>query len=65
MDWHLNTGSMMAQQSSPEDSTPQTDTISPDVTDMQSGIPKSLSADRLEALLQMQKMEPFCKRISK
>ena len=27
--------------------------------------PKSLTADRLEALLQMQKTDPFCKRISK
>ena len=27
--------------------------------------PKTLRADRLEALLQMQKTDPFCKRISK
>ena len=27
--------------------------------------PKSLTADRLEALLQMRKTDPFCKRISK
>ena len=27
--------------------------------------PKSLTADRLEALLQMQKTDPFCKQISK
>ena len=27
--------------------------------------PKSLTADRLQALLQMQKTDPFCKRISK
>ena len=55
----------MAQQSLSEDSTPQTDTISPDVTDTQSTTPKSLSADRSEALPQMQKMNPFCKHISK
>ena len=28
-------------------------------------MPKSLTADRLEALLQMQKTDPFCKHISK
>ena len=27
--------------------------------------PKSLTANRLEVLLQMQKADPFCKRISK
>ena len=55
----------MAQKSSSEDHTPQTDTILPDVTDPQSATPKSLSADRLEALLQRQKTDPFCKCISK
>ena len=55
----------MAQQQSSEDSTPQSDTVAPDTTHTQHTTPKSLSADRLEALLQMQKMDPFCKCISK
>ena len=61
----FNTRGRTAQQSSPEDSIPQTDTIWPDVTDTQSSIPKSMSADRLEALLQMQNMDPYWKCISK
>ena len=36
-----------------------------DVTDATGPTPKSLTADRLQALLQMQKMDPFCKQISK
>ena len=55
----------MAQHHSSEDSTPQTDTIAPDTTDTQNTTPKSLSADILEALLQMQKTDLFCKYISK
>ena len=61
----LNTRSRTAQQNSPEDSTQQRDAVAPDINDTQSTIPKSLSVDRLEALLQMQKMDPFCKHISK
>ena len=61
----FNTRSRMAQQSPSEDSTPQTDAIALDVTDAQSFTPKSLSADRLEVLLQMQKTDPFCTCISK
>ena len=61
----FNTSSKMAQHRSPGDTAPQTDAVAPDVTDTQSTTPKSLSADRLEALLQMQKMDPFCKCISK
>ena len=61
----FNTRSRMAQHSSPEDTTPQTDAVALDVTDTQSTTPQSLTADRLEALLQMQKMDPFCKHISK
>ena len=49
------TRSRTAQESSSKDSTPQTDAVVPDVTDTQSTTPKSLSADRLEALLQMPK----------
>ena len=55
----------MAQHSSPEDTTPQRDAVAPEVTDTQTTTPKSLTADRSEALLQMQKMDPFCKCISK
>ena len=46
-----------------------TSTSQPDITPKFSEViypsPKSLTADRLEALLQMQKTYPFCKRISK
>ena len=61
----FNTRSRTAQHSSSEDTTPQTDTIAPDITDKLSTTPKSLTADRLEVLLQMQKADPFCKCISK
>ena len=61
----FNIRSRMTQHSSPEDTTPQTDAIATDVTDTQSTTQKSLSADRLEALLQMQKTDPFWKHISK
>ena len=37
----------------------------PEVSKAPYSTPKSLTADRLEALLQMQKTDPFCKRISK
>ena len=57
--------SKTAQHSSPEDATPQTDAIAPDVTGTQSTTPKSLRAARLVSLLQMQKTDPFCKCISK
>ena len=39
--------------------------ITPDISSDTSPTPKSLTADRLEALLQMQKTDPFCKCISK
>ena len=39
--------------------------ITPDISPDTSPTPKSLTADRLEALLQMQKTDPFCKYISK
>ena len=37
----------------------------PKVSEVPDPTPKSLTADRLEALLQMQETDPFCKRISK
>ena len=61
----FNTRSKTVQHRSPEDTAPQTSAVVPDVTDTQRTTPKSLSADRLEALLQMQNMDPFCKCISK
>ena len=61
----FNTRSRTAQHSSSEDTTPQADAIAPEVTDTQSTTPKSLTADILKAFLQMQKMDPFCKCISK
>ena len=39
--------------------------ITPDVSPVTSPTPKTLTADGLEALLQMQKTDPFCKCISK
>ena len=38
---------------------------SPEIASTPDPTPKSLTADRLEALLQMQKTDPFCKWISK
>ena len=43
-----------AQSSSSEDTTPETDAVDPNVIDTPSTTPKSLTADRLQALLQMQ-----------
>ena len=39
--------------------------ITSEVSEVPDPTPKSLITDRLEALLQMQKTDPFCKRISK
>ena len=39
--------------------------VMPEVSEVPDPTPKSLTADRVEALLQMQKTDPFCKRISK
>ena len=39
--------------------------ITPDVSEAKDASLKSLTADRLQALLQVQKTDPFCKRISK
>ena len=46
----------------------KTDTVTPDITnftDTPDVMPKLLTADRLQALLQMQRTDPFCKCISK
>ena len=39
--------------------------VTPEISKTPDPIAKSLTADRLEALLQMQKTDPSCKRISK
>ena len=39
--------------------------ITPEVSEASDPTPKTLTSDRLQALLQMQKTDPFCKRISK
>ena len=44
--------------------TPHPD-VTPDISPDTNETPKSLTVDRLEALLQMQRTDPFCKHVSK
>ena len=60
----FNTRSQTRQCLSVNTSTSQPD-IMPEVSEVPNAIPKSLTTDRLEALLHMQKTDPFYKRISK
>ena len=60
----FNTRSQTHQCLSLDTSTSMPDII-PEVSEATDPTPKSLTADRLQALLQMQKTYPFCKRISK
>ena len=60
----FNTRSRTHECLSTEPSTLQSDVIQ-DVSEAKDTTPKSLTADRLQAFLQMQKTDPFCKRISK
>ena len=60
----FNTRSQTQQHLASDHSTAQQH-VTPDITPTSDPTPKSLTADRLEALLQMQKTEPFCKCISK
>ena len=60
----LNTRSQTHECLSADTSTPQPG-VTPDVSEAKDPMPKSLTADRLQALLQMQKTDPFCKRKSK
>ena len=62
-----NTRSRTAQCTTTEDPTtqPQSDAVTPDVTDTPSTTPKPLTTGRLQALLQMQRTDPLCKCISK
>ena len=66
----FNTRSRTTQCNNTEDLTlqPKTDTVTsdiPKVTDRPDATPKLLSKYRLQALLQMQRTDPFCKCISK
>ena len=61
----FNIRSRTAQHTSSEDTTSQSDAVTPDVMDTPSTTPKLLTMDRLQELLQMQKMDPFCRQISK
>ena len=60
----FNTRSQTHQCLSLDTSTSQPD-ITPEVSEATGPIPKSLTADRLQTPPQMQKTDPFCKRISK
>ena len=60
----LNTRSQTHQHLSMDTSTSQPG-ITPDVSKGRDPTPKTLTANRLQALLQMQETDPFCKRISK
>ena len=60
----FNTISQTQQHLAPDASTAQP-RITPDIVSTPDSTPKSLTPDRLEALLQMQKTDPFCKQISK
>ena len=59
----FNTRSQAQQFLAPVTSTAQP-SITPDIASTPDPTPKPLTADRLEALLQMQKTDPFCKQIS-
>ena len=59
-----NTRSHTKKDSAGTTFTPHTDII-PDISRDMNQTPKSLMAERLEAVLQMQRTDPFCKCISK
>ena len=59
----FNTRSQFQQCLASDPSTTQQD-VTPDITSTPDPTPKPLTTDRLEALLQMQKTDPFCKQIS-
>ena len=60
----FNTRSQTRQDSLSQNNTTQANTT-PEVSPDPTPTPKTLTVDRLEALLQMQKTDPFCKCISK
>ena len=55
----FNTRGQTQQHLTPDTSTAQP-SITPEVSPVPNPTPKSLTVDRLEALLQMQKTNPFC-----
>ena len=57
----FNTRSRTAQQNSSNDSTPHTNVTVPVVPETGNATSKTVSTDRLDALLQMQKTDPICK----
>ena len=59
-----NTRSCMKKDSAGTTFTPDPD-VTPNISADTNQTPKSLTADRLEALLQIQRTDPFCKHISK
>ena len=59
-----NTRSHTRKDSSDTTSTPHLD-VSPKISPETTPTPKPLTADRLEALIQMQRTNPFCRCISK
>ena len=60
----FNTRSCTQMNSPDTSSTPHPD-VSPQISQEATSTPKPLTTDRLEALLQMQRTDPFCKCISK
>ena len=62
-----NTRSRTAQHTTTEDpiTQPQSDAVTPGFTHTPSTAPKPLTTDRLQALLQLQKKESFCKCLNK
>ena len=60
----FNTRSFTQKNSPDTTSTPHPD-VSPQISQEATSTPKPLTVDRLEALLQMQRTDPFCKCISK
>ena len=60
----FNTRSCTQKNSPDTASTPHPD-VSPQISQETASTPKPLTVDRFEALLQMQRTDPFCKHISK
>ena len=62
----FNIRSRTAQCTTTEDPTlqPQSDVVTPDVTGTPSTTPKPLTTDRLQALLQVYRIDPFCRHIT-
>ena len=63
----FNTRDRTTQHTTTEDPTlqSQSDAVTPDISGTPSTTPKPLITDKLQALLQMQRTDPFCKHISK